>query len=112
MPLLPTSNTYCLCYNPVKTQDNSNLGASTNFIILRNSPTKAARFTIEPSVSMSGSPNIVSIHPRSQTVGLDFSEFIRVTFDKAVFISSVPDTVLTVTIASYLMDESCFGTRP
>ena len=95
----------------MKTLDNPNLGSSTNFIILRNAPTKAARFTIEPSTSMPNSPNIIVLHPRSQTVGMDYSEFVHLTFDKQIFISSIPETVLTVTVASYLLDESCYGTR-
>ena len=95
----------------MKTLDNPNLGSSTNQIIFRVSPTKAARFTIEPSDPANNSPNIVAIHPRSQTVGLGGSEFIHISFDRPIFVSSIPETVLTVTLASYIMDESCFGTR-
>ena len=108
VPLNQTSDTYCLCYNPVKTEDNYNLDQSTQSIIFRNTPNQAARFKIVQQ-NASLSPNIVELYPRNGNLALNSTDFIYLTFDRSIFISAFNKSVLTITIASFILDDSCFG---
>lgn len=109
VPLTPASTEYCLCYNGVKSKDTGSINPGTELMIFRTGPNVAKRFKILQPPAGNISPNVVLMNPRSPQVALNPKDFIWFMFDTDIFISSYPSTVFTVSIASYVLDNSCFG---
>lgn len=109
VPLATTSTEYCLCYNGVKTKESGAINPGTELMILRTGPNVAKRFKILQPAAGNLSPNVVAMSPRNPEQSLTNKDFIWFKFDRDIFVSSYASTVFTVSISSYVLDNSCFG---